>query len=77
MNPSYGINFDNYKQLGIKKLKERAKLIRENKDFTNKVSLILYFVAMLPNFSCAQYCAQLAANFPASLLESEYPIIIS
>ena len=41
MNPSYGINFDNYKQLGIKKLKERAKLVRENKEFTKKVSTIL------------------------------------
>ena len=41
MNASYGTNFDNYKQLGIKKLKERAKLIRENKDFSDKVSLIL------------------------------------
>ena len=41
MNPSYGINFDNYKQLGIKKLKERAKLVRENKEFAKKVSSIL------------------------------------
>ena len=41
MNPSYGINFDNYKQLGIKKLNQRAKLIRENKEFTKKVSTIL------------------------------------
>ena len=41
MNPSYGIHFDNYKQLGVKKLKERAKLIRENKDFAKKVSSIL------------------------------------
>ena len=41
MNPSYGINFDNYKQLGISKLKQRAKLIRENKNFANKVSSIL------------------------------------
>ena len=41
MNPSYGMNFDNYKQLGIKKLKERAKLIRENKEFAKKVSTIL------------------------------------
>jgi len=41
MNASYGTNFDDYKQLGIKKLKERAKLIRENKDFSNRVSLIL------------------------------------
>ena len=41
MNPSYGINFDNYKQLGIKKLKERAKLVRENKEFAKKVATIL------------------------------------
>ena len=41
MNPSYGMNFDNYKQLGIKKLKERAKLVRENKDFIKKVSTVL------------------------------------
>ena len=41
MNASYGVNFDNYKQLGLAKLKERAKLIRNNKDFANKVSAIL------------------------------------
>ena len=41
MNPSYGMNFDNYKQLGIKKLKERAKLVRENKEFAKKVTAIL------------------------------------
>ena len=41
MNASYGTNFDNYKQLGIKKLKERAKLIRENKDFADRVFSIL------------------------------------
>ena len=41
MNPNYGINFENYKQLGIKKLKERAKLVRENKEFAKKVSMIL------------------------------------
>ena len=41
MNPSYGINFDNYKQLGINKLKQRAKLIRENKEFAKKVTSIL------------------------------------
>ena len=41
MNPSYGINFDNYKQLGIEKLKERAKLVRENKGFAKKVATIL------------------------------------
>ena len=41
MNPSYGINFDKYKQLGLNKLKRRAKLIRENKEFANKVISIL------------------------------------
>ena len=41
MNPSYGIHFDNYKQLGINKLKQRAKLIRENKEFAQKVASIL------------------------------------
>ena len=41
MNPSYGTNFDNYKQLGANKLKQRAKLIRENKEFAKKVSSIL------------------------------------
>ena len=41
MNATYGTNFDVYKQLGLTKLKERAKLIRENKDFANKVSSIL------------------------------------
>ncbi len=41
MNAKYGTNFDVYKQLGLAKLKQRAKSIRENKDFINKVSLIL------------------------------------
>ena len=41
MNASYGANFDSYKQLGLNKLKERAKLIRENKNFIDKVSSIL------------------------------------
>ena len=41
MNPSYGLNFDNYKQLGIKKLQQRAKLVRENKEFAKKVATIL------------------------------------
>ena len=41
MNPSYGINFGNYKQLGLNKLKQRAKLIRENKEFAKKVGSIL------------------------------------
>ena len=41
MNASYGMNFDNYKQLGIKKLKQRAKLIRENTEFIKKIVTIL------------------------------------
>ena len=41
MNASYGVNFDSYKQLGLNKLRERAKLIRENKEFINKVTTIL------------------------------------
>ena len=41
MNANYGVNFDVYKQVGLYKLKERAKLIRENKDFINRVSSIL------------------------------------
>ena len=41
MNASYGMNFDNYKQLGIKKLRQRAKLIRENKEFTKKIITLL------------------------------------
>ena len=41
MNASYGTNFDNYKQLGLDKLKERAKLIQKNKAFANRVSAIL------------------------------------
>ena len=41
MNSSYGINFDGYKQLGLAKIKQRAKLIRDNKDFINKVSSFL------------------------------------
>ena len=41
MNPSYGMNFDNYKQLGIKKLIQRAKMIKENKEFAKKIATIL------------------------------------
>ena len=41
MNSSYGMNFDNYSKLGLSKLQERAKLIKENKDFANKVSSVL------------------------------------
>ena len=41
MNPSYGMNFDSYKQLGAEKLKKRAKLVRENTNFSKKVAMIL------------------------------------
>ena len=35
MNASYGMNFDNYKQLGIKKLKQRAKVDDVNNNYTH------------------------------------------
>jgi len=41
MNSKYGINFDVYKEIGLKMLNERAKLIKQNKDFSQKVSLVL------------------------------------
>ena len=41
MNSSYGVNFKGYKEIGLKKLQERAKLVKENKDFTEKVETIL------------------------------------
>jgi exodeoxyribonuclease-1 len=41
MNSSYAMNFDVYKKIGLKKLQERAKLIKNNKDFSNKVSAVL------------------------------------
>ena len=41
MNSSYAMNFENYKKIGLKKLEERAKSIKSNKDFANKVSSIL------------------------------------
>tara|TARA_B100000401_G_C52780158_1_gene707835 strand:- start:151 stop:1572 length:1422 start_codon:yes stop_codon:yes gene_type:complete len=37
MNPSYSSLFEEYKIIGSKKLSERAKLIRENKNFSNKI----------------------------------------
>ena len=40
MNPSYGNQFDEYKLIGTKKLEERAKKIKNNKSFAEKVSLI-------------------------------------
>jgi exodeoxyribonuclease I len=41
MNSSYGIHFKGYKEIGLKKLQERAELIRKNKDFTKNVITIL------------------------------------
>ena len=41
MNPSYGNIFDEYKTLGSDKLNQRASLIKNNKKFAEKVSLIL------------------------------------
>ena len=41
MNSKYGMNFDGYKEIGLNKLEERAKLIKQNKDFSQKVSSLL------------------------------------
>ena len=41
MNSSYGMNFEAYKKIGLTKLQERAKLIKNNKEFANKVALVL------------------------------------
>ena len=41
MNPKFGENFDGYKQLGMKKLMERAESLRSNEEFKKKVSRIL------------------------------------
>ena len=41
MNPSYGNKFDEYKIIGEEKLITRAKLVKENKQFAKKISLIL------------------------------------
>ena len=40
MNPSYFEKFDEYKMIGLKKLEERAKLVKENKEFAERVSTI-------------------------------------
>ena len=45
MNPSYGINFEGYKELGKNKLEKRAQLIKSNKQFAEKLSLILEDIA--------------------------------
>jgi exodeoxyribonuclease-1 len=41
MNPSYGNEFDEYKMIGAEKLASRAKLIKNHKQFAEKISLIL------------------------------------
>ncbi len=40
MNPSYGNKSDEYKAIGIEKLKQRANLIHGNKDFAEKIAII-------------------------------------
>ena len=40
MNPSYGNQFDEYKLIGTKKLEERAKMIKNNEAFAEKVSSV-------------------------------------
>ena len=40
MNPSYGKMFDEYKIIGLEKLKERANLIKDNKEFAEKIITI-------------------------------------
>ena len=40
MNPKYGEKFDEYKIIGSSKLQERAKLIRGNNEFAEKISTI-------------------------------------
>ena len=40
MNPSYSKQFEEYSIIGIEKLKERAQIIRDNKDFAQKISSI-------------------------------------
>ena len=41
MNPSYAMNLDDYKILGAEKLRERASKIKGNKEFSEKVQIIL------------------------------------
>ena len=41
MSPNCALNFDNYKQIGLNILNERAEKIKQNKEFANKVSRIL------------------------------------
>ena len=41
MNPSYGNEFDEYKMIGAEKLASRAKMIKDNAKFAEKISQIL------------------------------------
>ena len=41
LDPSYGLKTDLYKELGLNLLTERANRVRENKEFAQKVNLIL------------------------------------
>jgi exodeoxyribonuclease I len=41
MNPSYGNEFDEYKMIGAEKLASRAKMIKNNTKFAEKISQIL------------------------------------
>ena len=41
MNPSYIDHFEEYKMIGINKLKERAEIVRKNKKFAEMVEVIL------------------------------------
>ena len=41
MNPSYAMNLDDYKILGLEKLRERANKIKESKEFSEKVAIVL------------------------------------
>ena len=34
MNPSYIDNFESYKMIGIKKLRERAEIVKKNKEYS-------------------------------------------
>ena len=40
MNPAYGDKFEEYKMIGAIQLQKRAKLIKENKEFAEKISSI-------------------------------------
>ena len=41
VNSKYGVNFDGYKEIGLNNLEERAKLIKQNQDFSEKVKIVL------------------------------------